>query len=524
MEARDKWQKASHNKVMPPTDRVVRQLGEPAWNHAPPQVFGKQNLPGAPPRQNVVVWNKHACDRDQDGTLDEVSLFGATAAGAQASVDETQRATTAVAMRRSTEGPGVSQASTVEEEAAQVANQRALLSNILSRNQNQLERLPKNPGGRDAAAGYALDSAWKECDDGPDGTLSHFNPNATLTENVDAAMATAMDEKTYQGNFPLYVRDLYLAENKAQLTSSSQMKRILVPSAAPGPLAGMKQPLTPPPRRFEGKPYEAARAVGLGGAPQGRPSTAPVGFNFTGTRAAPAGWDDDSFFTTSNNNGSNNNNNNNSSANASASRDDTGSRSPAFTSAYRIASFYESDHAEAYEGQWQHSKTMAPTVRGVRQRGEVGPGAGGGRRAGVSREGRATVTRHAGPSRPQTTAGASMRSTAGGDGALSTMQGNSTGSVTGAPAPRGSWVGPQVKRQLPAVLLDYGTQEGGRAPFYEGRVYNRDLATARRSVQSATAWKDLARGHESKAWVRSPNTGLHGSVYAATIPRSVGDN
>ena len=521
MEARDKWQIASHNKVMPPTDRVVRQSGEPAWNHAPPQVFGKQNLPGAPPRQNVVVWNKHACDRDQDGTLDEVALFGATAAGAQASMDETQRATTAVAMRRSTVGPGVSQASTVEEEAAEVANQRALLSNILSRNQNQLERLPKNPGGRDAAAGYALDSAWKECEDGPDGTLSHFNPNATLTENVDAAMATAMDEKTYQGNFPLYLRDMYLAENKAQLTSSSQMKRILVPSAAPGPLAGIKQPLTPPPRRFEGKPYEAARAVGLGGAPQGRPSTAPVGFNFTGTRAAPAGWNDDSFSTTSNR-GNN--------ANV-ASRDDSGSRSPAFTSAYRIASFYESDHGEAYEGQWQHSKTIAPTVRGVRQRGETGPGAGRGRRAGVSREGRATVTRHVGPSRPQTTAGASMRSrsssnsVASGDGQLSTVQGNATGAITGAPAPPGRWAGPQVTRQLPAVLLDYGTQEGGRAPFYEARVYNRDLATARRSVQSATAWKDLARGHESKAWVRSPNTGLHGSVYAATVPRpTVGDS
>jgi hypothetical protein len=470
-------------------------------------VFGKQSLPGAPPRLGAVVWNKHACDPDQDGTLDEAALFGATSAGAQAAQGESLRAATAVALRRAALGPGVQPASSAEEEAAVVAGQRALLANILSRNQGQIERLPKNPGGRDAAAGHA---AWRACADGPDGSLPHFDPKVPLAVNVDAALATAMDPNTYQGNFPLYVRDLYLAENKAQLTGSVQMKRILAPLAAPGPLAGTAPALNPPPRRFFGDPHAAARAVGLGGGSSSgarrgqRPSTAPVGgFGFTGSRGAPPGWED--AFAGTGGVGA--------AAALPASRP-VGSGSladgPAFTSAYKVATFYESDHLESYEGQWQHSKTIAPTARGVRQSGEVGPGPGGGRRAGVSREGRATVTRHLGPSR--TTAGLLANAA---EETGSTL--NATAPV--APGPPGRWAAGQRGRQLPAVLLDYATQEGSRAPFYELRVYNRDLATSRRSVQSAVAWKDLARGHEARAWTRPPNTGMHGALYNATVPR-----
>jgi folate-binding protein YgfZ len=44
----------------------------------------------------------------------------------------------------------------------------------------------------------------------------------------------------------------------------------------------------------------------------------------------------------------------------------------------------ESDHLEAYEGQWRHSKTIAPTARGVRTAGEHATPAGGLEGAAVS--------------------------------------------------------------------------------------------------------------------------------------------
>jgi hypothetical protein len=61
---RDKWQQASHNKVMAPTERLVRQHGEKQWRMEPPQGFSRELAPDVP-RAGAIAYNKFALDKDQ---------------------------------------------------------------------------------------------------------------------------------------------------------------------------------------------------------------------------------------------------------------------------------------------------------------------------------------------------------------------------------------------------------------------------------------------------------------------------
>lgn len=173
-----------------------------------------------------------------------------------------------------------------------------------------------------------------------------------------------------------------------------------------------------------------------------------------------------------------------------------------FTSAYKIASYYESDHHERYPGQWQHSKTLTHTSRGVRQKGEppVIPGGLNKNKSGGSlREGRLTIKRHLGPSRPHTTTG--LSSNAG-------LLGSTCNQDNGPQhvAPQGRWTNPDRGRQLPILLYDDKTKDGVRPNYFEPNVYCRDLSDSNLRYNSMSSYTHKAKPHEDFCWTRSPGT------------------
>lgn len=179
-----------------------------------------------------------------------------------------------------------------------------------------------------------------------------------------------------------------------------------------------------------------------------------------------------------------------------------------FTSAYRQSNYFDSDHAEAYPGQWHVSKTIGSTTRGVRHKGETGARAGGVGRAGVSREGRLTVSRHLGPSKPHVSTGIS--SNAG-------LLGSSSNPTNGPHhrAPNGRWTNPDRGRQLPITLVDEKTKQGVKPNYFEPTVYSKDLSDTHLRYDSMCAYTSKAQVHQDYAWNRSPGTMLRGSP---TIP------
>lgn len=295
----------------------------------------------------------------------------------------------------------------------------------------------------------------------------------------------------FQGNFALYVKDMYIAENKARLTGSSQMKRILGPARTGGGVAA----LNPPPRVFGGNVFEAATTQNA------RPVSAPGGF--FGTRPAKALWEP----------GQGPGGSTAAPGNRQTFGSFPGDEMHSYTSAHSLASHFEGDHLEAYEGQWAHSKTIAGTARGVRQAGERAATAGAPRRPGIVREGRTTVKRHMGPSRPSTTTGLMSN----------TADLGATTSATAGPQlcpPAGRWAPPDRGRQLPLVLADHATGDGVRAGFFEPSIYGRDQSDSHTNLGSCNTWASKANAHEKAAWMRTPNTLLTGVVYSATVPRS----
>ena len=203
-------------------------------------------------------------------------------------------------------------------------------------------------------------------------------------------------------------------------------------------------------------------------------------------------------------------------------------------SAFRIADHFDSDHAESYPGQWRTSKTIAPTARGVRQKGEALPKAGGVRKSGA---GRVTVKTRKAPSRPMTTTG--LTATSGGFGmrGLQHQQVICSGRFKGGThawltpffvlttqaaqhrcPPPGRWIAPDRGRRLPLVLYDHATKECVRPGVMEPKIYNRDFGDKSSSIQSSMAWTSCVVPHNS-TWTRSPNTLLTGQVYEATVPR-----
>jgi hypothetical protein len=299
-----------------------------------------------------------------------------------------------------------------------------------------------------------------------------------------------------KGNFTLYAKDMYLAENKARLVGSSQMRRVLAPQRVGGGVAALNPPLA----AFNGNVFDSAATQNA------RPASAPGGF--FGTQPIKAQWEP----------GQGPNAQAASSAQLTADMRQTfgsfpGDEMHSFTSAYRLASHFEGDHAEAYEGQWGHSKTITGTARGVRQAGERAVMASAPRRPGVAREGRTTVKRHLGPSRPHTTTGLMSN----------TADLGATSSATDGPhlkPPPGRWAQPDRGRQLPLVLVDHRTRDGVRAGFFEASVYGRDQSDAHTNFGSCNTWASKASSHgASAAWKRPPNTLLTGQVYKETVSR-----
>jgi len=528
-EHRDQWKSASHDKVLPPTGRVVRQVGEAGpWRR-----HDKHDL-GRPP----VPFNKFSQTLDQDGYLDEeAKLFAQTVAGKEYAAQERARAARVVAARSATEGAGkdlsgekgaasawsfgasngpaagtMDNQAEVEEEAAK----RGLIKAVLQRNGPHLERIALNPGSRKGTKSAKGGPTWKELDKGPAGKDTHFDRRNDPSKNVDIAMAIVDDPAAYAGDYPLYISDLYNAEREARVQNSTQIARVLQP---PRPNHGREQgfipsggksALNPPAKRFGGDVYAAAtaqlderRKANVIG--RGRPNTAPA----LGARHAALERSGGALMGTTK-----------SATLRPRGKEQTfgnrGDGGDLFTSAYRLATHFESDHLEQYEGQWAHTKTLAPTARGVRQQGEHAPVAGGVGLPGHSREGRNTVKRHLGPSRPGTTPG---------------LYANTAGNTAGASVsvlegpqrrpPPGRWSQPDRGRQLPVTLYDHMAKDGVRAPFFEAPVYARDQSDKSVNLQSMSHWGNFANAHEKHCWSRGPNTGLYGAVYTATQPRSL---
>lgn len=185
--------------MVPPTDRVVRKVGEHAWRPEPKHEFMRPRDSTLPRASAAGIVNKMAFDMDQDGKLDEAELFQETRAGRAAAAAEVEKATeeVVVAQGRSKDGKdGKVKGAGFDEEVQRRAAERALVGEILHRNHLHVDLISTNPGGRDATKDHASAMLWKKVGDGPNG-LAHFDSKATIAANVDSAMAMVADPSTY---------------------------------------------------------------------------------------------------------------------------------------------------------------------------------------------------------------------------------------------------------------------------------------------------------------------------------------
>ena len=141
-----------------------------------------------------------------------------------------------------------------------------------------------------------------------------------------------------------------------------------------------------------------------------------------------------------------------------------------------------------------HSKTLAPTARGVRQNGENGTKPGGLWKTGIGR----TTEKIRGPSRPHLTRGFTANSS------IFLTRKQSHQSIEHRKSLPGRWTSHDRGRRLPLVLYDRRTKDCVRPGFYEPCLYNKEFSHQNSNVNSCLSWKNMAIPHEKVTWMRIP--------------------